>query len=144
MFNINIYLLIFLFYVFDITKFQDMLAHIKRKRMEGFLPIAFKGGVSGLIKRQVVSNLLSVDDDAKLGDWKIEYSNIGDRNFYKNEKTGETRWDMPEGALLFIVIVYYCCIIIIVYHYNYYYYSLFIVTFFLEFTFLFFPHYFSN
>jgi len=85
------------------TGFMDMMMHIKKKKMDS--SVAVIGNVAGnaslMVKRQVVASMLNASKK-KMGNWKIEYSNIAERNYYVNTKTKETQWDMPDDIRFFL------------------------------------------
>jgi Ca2+-binding EF-hand superfamily protein len=83
--------------------FMDIFFHIKKRKMQGSLmgQVAAAANIGAMVKRQAVASILG-ESEGKMGDWIIEYSNIADREFYRNKKTKVTSWDMPDEIRFFL------------------------------------------
>lgn len=81
------------------AQFMSIMNHIKVKKMTPTIIIPLNPAM--IVARQIASSLLNVDKE-KMGDWKVEFSSIANRDYYLNTKTNETRWEMPDDIRFFI------------------------------------------
>lgn len=83
--------------------FMDIFHHIKKRKKMGSVlgQVAAAADLGRMVKRQAVASILG-DSENKMGDWIVEYSAIADREFYRNKRTKETSWDMPDEVRFFL------------------------------------------
>eukprot|EP01038_Epipyxis_sp_PR26KG_P007792 gene7792-10586_t len=84
------------------VNFMEIFAHIKRTRKKAGNPaFQFISWLSILFGRARVKLILNPFRN-KLGDWKIEFSQLAERNYYHNVVTGEHCWSMPQQVKFYI------------------------------------------
>ena len=81
------------------VQFMSIMNHIKVKKMAPTVIIALNPAM--IVARQIASSLLNSDKE-KMGDWKIEFSSIANKDYYLNTQTNETRWEMPDEIRFYI------------------------------------------
>jgi hypothetical protein len=87
-------------YVETWQEFMAIMAHVKKAKSEPVLPPVPTGCLYFFSRRSVAK--FRVDESKKCGDWTQEYNEIAAREYYFNNKTKESRWDMPEEVRFYL------------------------------------------
>jgi len=80
--------------------FMLVMDHIKRKRMTTISDLASSDAALAL-SRQLAAAMMN-GNDAKMGDWVIKFNATAAREYYYNNTTKQSRWDMPDEVRFFI------------------------------------------
>eukprot|EP01034_Spumella_vulgaris_P026083 gene26082-32613_t len=84
------------------TQFMTIMNHIKKHRIDQgeVLSRPLLNFFLWFTRRKMKT--LMQPKACKMGDWRMEYSSLAGRNFYKNTVTGESYWSMPAQVKFYI------------------------------------------
>ena len=83
--------------------FMAIVNQIKREKINSANFLKLPPGVFNFYGRQILKFLKGNDmDRKKFGPWKLEYSDIAQREIYVNIETKQTCWEMPEEVRFYL------------------------------------------